>query len=365
VFGADPTSPVPAPGSPLTQPSLQPLSIREIINTAGSLYRQNLKPLLLLSFLSFVPIAVVGVALQLEMIPLGAGVENGKLVVATEEQLSRLNLVNGIIGIVTLLGLLVSMASLHNALSDAYVGQPVDWHASLRAGIEKSGWVAVIAVVIAALMIVPFIAVAVTIAGSSLGLFVVLMLGAFLFVLWASVATSLAMPALMREGVSGFTALNRSKDLVQGFWLRTLGIYVIAGLLSGLITLIVGKGLAGALTANARTPDALIGGASVGMIVANVLSTPLFVAFATVVYFDLRVRKEGYGPADFARESGIVRPAAAPPLRHPAHLAVSPPPGPTPIAPTAPATGAAPSPGPPDPTRVRGPRWSEPLPNER
>lgn len=343
--------------------SFQPLSVREIINAAGSLYRQNLGPLLLLSFLTFAPIAAIGVALQLEMLPLAAGVDNGQLVVATQEQLDRLNLVSAMTAVITLIGMMVSMASLHNALSEAFMGEPVDWRASLRAGVSKIGWVIVITLAIAALMIVPFVVLGVV--ASSPALFALLAIAVGVFVVWAVVATSLAMPVLMREGVTAATALNRSKELVSGFWLRTMGIYIVGGLLSGMITLIVGKGLGAALTASAQTPDALIGGASVGLILANVLSTPLFVAFVTVVYFDLRIRKEQYGPDDFDRESGIVRPSLAPHTPQPLQAAAPLPPRPVPPAPRAPGPAL---PAPPPPTTsgsVRGPRWSEPLPNER
>lgn len=101
----------------------------------------------------------------------------------------------------------------------------------------------------------------------------------------------LALPAAVEEPVGPLRALRRSIQLVRGRFWRTLGIvlvaYLITGIVSGLVSLPFG------------VPGTLFGGAigatftGLGGALSGLLSTPLLAAALTLLYLDARVRREG------------------------------------------------------------------------
>lgn len=101
--------------------------------------------------------------------------------------------------------------------------------------------------------------------------------------------------AIMIEGKGITEAFRRSRSLVKGTWWRVFGIgvvfaviLVVLGVLGGLVSTGIGLG----------SPTA---GAIIGALV-NALIFPIAPIGATLVYFDLRVRKEGYTLREMASE---------------------------------------------------------------
>jgi hypothetical protein len=121
---------------------------------------------------------------------------------------------------------------------------------------------------------------------------------------WLSVAWSVSYPALLSEGVGPAAALGRSFRLVQGRWWPTFGALLVMNVLVGVITLII-TGLLTAPLVSSSTSEAT---AAVLTTIANTLSAlitlPLSAAVLTVIYFDLRVRKEGFDLQLLARGVG-------------------------------------------------------------
>jgi hypothetical protein len=89
------------------------------------------------------------------------------------------------------------------------------------------------------------------------------------------------------EGLGPIAALSRSSDLVNGNWWRVLGIMVVVGIITTAIGAILWK-----------IPE-------VGEIIGSVLSIPIFAIGGTLLYYDLRVRKEGYSLESLAGELHI------------------------------------------------------------
>ena len=110
---------------------------------------------------------------------------------------------------------------------------------------------------------------------------------------WLTVAWSVSYPALLAEDVRGSKALGRSFVLTKGRWWATFGAllvtYLIVLVISGILTLLIGTTLIGSLHDEAV--------AAVLTTVVNTLSSvitlPLLAAVLTIIYYDLRVRKEG------------------------------------------------------------------------
>lgn len=163
--------------------------------------------------------------------------------------------------------------------------------------------------------------------------------------IWLLVAFSVAIPALVVEGVRGTAALGRSYDLVKGRWWATLGRFIVAALLTFAAAFVVGAivGIGGGAFSTGTsitTADSSLGSIAIQVILqwaANIVVLPFWAAVATVVYFDLRVRKEGFDVSQMA--SGTATATGVP------QAPQAPPAAPTPTGPQVwgQAPGAAPS----------------------
>ena len=89
------------------------------------------------------------------------------------------------------------------------------------------------------------------------------------------------------EGCGPRAALSRSSALVKESWWRVLGIMLLFGLIAGAISGVLGM-----------IPV-------LGSIVGAILSALVAIIGSTVLYYDLRVRKEGYSLEVLAGELGV------------------------------------------------------------
>jgi hypothetical protein len=123
-------------------------------------------------------------------------------------------------------------------------------------------------------------------------------------VIWVLVRWAVGTPALFAEGVGPVNALGRSWNLVRDNWWRTAGILIIVAIMVGLIQSALGvlftgiaavlPGLGSDLRAGLVTTVATLVNALVGAI------TPIAI---TMLYLDLRVRKEGLDLDQLARQA--------------------------------------------------------------
>ena len=123
-------------------------------------------------------------------------------------------------------------------------------------------------------------------------------------VLWVAIRWSVALPVLFAEGIGPVKALGRSWNLVRDNWWRTLGILIIVTIMTSLIqtalaflfggVAAVMPGLSDDLRAGVLTTVTTLVDALVGAI------TPIAI---TMLYLDLRVRKEGLDLDQLARQA--------------------------------------------------------------
>lgn len=229
--------------------------------------------------------------------------------------------------------LLVCAASVR-ALGQAWLGHAPDGRASLGFALRRLP-------VLVAVAVLAFLA-------SMAGLLLL-----FVGAIWLAVAFSVASPAVMVERRGPFAALGRSFRLVHGRWWATfatllvayLAVTIVAGILQAILAAIGGTG---------TVTGAALGTA--GQAVGFVVLTPFLAAVVTLVYFDLRVRREGLDLVGVAAALGVAPPEIS---------------GAVPSAPPTPPPSAAPAP--PAPSlwardRSRGevpPGWEPPSPSER
>jgi len=118
---------------------------------------------------------------------------------------------------------------------------------------------------------------------------------------------SMAVQAVIVEGFKAVGALRRSFALVRGSWWRVFGVSLVFGLVAiGLgIVITIPFALASLATGGGPTSGLSILILSLGGVVVGVAVPPVLFISGTLLYYDLRVRKEEYDFAGLSREMGI------------------------------------------------------------
>jgi hypothetical protein len=101
--------------------------------------------------------------------------------------------------------------------------------------------------------------------------------------IWLAIRCYFAAQAAVVDEVGPAAALRRSSELVHGSWWRTLGCLLATGLLFGLLGS-AAIGLIGELGSSALYVA--------GLIVVEAIALALTAIFATLLFFDLRARRE-------------------------------------------------------------------------
>jgi hypothetical protein len=290
-----------APGAATTEgapaPRLRPLSFGEILDVAIKLCVANGATLLK---------AVVFVALPVQVISTIITISTGG---ADFDVFGDTNTgghtahetnvyVAGQVGAALLqtVAVVLATAACFRAIARAYLAEKADWRESLRFAVKRFPqilWVGVIFIASFALgfivLAVPM-AVAATVASLVVGAILMFVLFTWLYIVW-----SLAVPALLVEDVRGIKALRRSHNLVSGRWWQTFAVimlgFLLASVLSGVIQALFVAVILVGVDSSSLLAWVIIGLAG---LVSLLITTPFQAALLLVVYFDLRVRKEGF-----------------------------------------------------------------------
>jgi hypothetical protein len=269
-------------------PQLRPLGIGEILDVAIKITTRHWWTLARVVLVVVVPVQVLSALIDLsasEGLVTGDGVleddEVGPFVAAVASSV-----------VLGLLAQTVATGACFKTVADAYLGRVPSWRRSLAETFRRLHsivWVSILVYVL-----------------GFLGLLALIIPGIWLFISW-----TVAVPALLTEGVKGRRALGRSFRLVRGFWWRTFAIVLVSLILAG----IVEAAITGALTGLVFTSDSdLVAVVATGLasLLAGALTTPFVAAVTIVLYVDLRVRKEGFDLALLAARFGepVGEPAA-------------------------------------------------------
>jgi hypothetical protein len=126
-----------------------------------------------------------------------------------------------------------------------------------------------------------------------------LVMGGVFAVTAVAIRVTLGPVTVMLEPARGREALRRSWSLVQGYGWRVFGAVLLLGLVSLVVTALLSSPFA-------RLGAALEPGgwllAAVGEALANVVIAPFTAILIVLLYFDLRIRKEGFDPSRPAQE---------------------------------------------------------------
>lgn len=250
-----------------------------MVDAGIRLYRTNFATLIKISAAVLGPIAliqVVATALigpvdMTSMIVVDPDATPGELI----DPLIPIYTVTGITGILLFLGTILVQAASITALAQVYQGEEPDWSSSLRAGLSRFGPLVVSTILISL--------------GSGVGLILCLVPGVYLFTVW-----SVSPAALVTERLGPVAALGRSRRLVRGRFWPVLGAIVLGYLLYVVASQIVGAVTAVATFVSMTETSLSFLPTVIGSGLVSILSAPFLATMVTIVYFDLRVRKEGY-----------------------------------------------------------------------
>lgn len=123
-------------------------------------------------------------------------------------------------------------------------------------------------------------------------------------VIWVEVRWAVAYPALLAERIGPVRAVGRSWTLVKDNWWRTVGILILVSILVSIIQGAIGALLGGiaafipGLSVDVRAAVVTVVTAIVSAVVGAI--TPIAV---TMLYLDLRVRKEGVDLDQLAQQT--------------------------------------------------------------
>jgi hypothetical protein len=258
--------------------ALRPRSTIEIIDAGAQLLRQHYQELVTTTALFMIPVIILRAIFPVPTIAPG-----------------QLPTWGGSMGSLIVLAVSVVLGSMSGAavvviVSDSYLGRDVTISAAINRMVERFGTV-LWAVILQSLII-------------SLG-FLLLIIPGFLFIAWYFATTNV----VMVEGKGAGEALSRSKALARGSVGRILGTLLLAGILVVLFDVLVGFVL-GMVIPMIRTNVNLRTEVSY---VVGIFVSPLITVVITLLYYDLRIRKEGFDLELMAKELGFAAPASASP----------------------------------------------------
>ena len=113
---------------------------------------------------------------------------------------------------------------------------------------------------------------------------------------------------MMAEDIGPINGLRRSWYLVAGMWWRTLGILIVLSILESIIGGVLGL-LVGGIAGVGFSGDVGLAVTAIGTTLLNAIISPIVTIGIVLLYFDLRVRKEGLDLDQLARQTA---PGAAP-----------------------------------------------------
>ena len=258
-------------------PDLRPLSVGEIIDVAIKMWRRQFGTLARIVFVVVAPVELFATLVTASVSNFDVEAFDPATGDPTLDGGAFAGWLAGMFTAQVLSGLafLISSAAVLRAVSVAYLGGTPDWRESLRAATSRLPsllWLGLLMF-------------------GGLGLAAIALI---IPAIWLGVAWSLAFPVMIAEGQRGTKAMGRSFRLVQNRWWPTFGALFLAFLLQSFIGLVLGIPL-GILTFTSEG-DSLVAifFSMIVNVVASVVTTPFMAAVLVLIYFDLRVRKEGF-----------------------------------------------------------------------
>jgi hypothetical protein len=287
------------------------MSVGEWLDATFSLYRRNFVLIASISAVVQIPYALLTLLLY-EVTGLGAFVRSpfGSVNTTTLTPAQAQALLNSLVGVLAVSAALLILtavvvlplgeAATTRAVSDRYLDRTTTLQAAYRAALGRLGslimmslilggaYIACVAAVV--LLVILFAAIGAGSAGGAIAILAGIALIPVLIIV--IVRTVIAAPAIVIERVSGWRGLKRSWHLVGGRFWPTFGRILLLGLISGIISSVVTAIFE--LPGSALDPGNTFIFSQVASGIAAVFVGPITYIGVTLLYYDARIRKEGF-----------------------------------------------------------------------
>ncbi|MGH2808289.1 MAG: hypothetical protein ACRDKT_13550, partial [Actinomycetota bacterium] len=283
-------------------PDLRPLRIGEILDVAIKVYTRNAGTLFRIVAIIIIPVQIVGVFIILSTFPDSLADASANPFIPDPNapvpeidfrEIGIFFTAAMLVNILNFIGVTLATGACFKAVTDAYLGARSDWRTSMRFALRH----------LRSLLWITFLVAL----SSGLGLILCIAPG-----VWMWAAFAVATPVLLTEGIKGTKAIGRSVNLVQKRWWNTFAVLLVAFALAFILSSILG-GLISALTfIDVGQNFVLVQSLNaVATALASIIATPFQAAVVAVLYFDLRVRKEGFDLQLLAQRMGTETPDGA------------------------------------------------------
>lgn len=257
----------------MVRPALQPLTVTGTVDAAFTIYRRRFRDLVIIAAIILVPLTVITYLLNVTVFDTE--------VVVDPDTLDMTGFWGALIGglvlaVISYAGTLVISGAVAKTVGDEYVGVGSDWQNSMRKAVDRI-WALIGASLLYAI-------------GVFLGLLLFIIPGIYLAIRWV-----VASVTVILEDRGPTAALSRSAELVRGRWWPVFGVMVLGLIIQFVIGAIVGA-IFGAVIFASDDPNSagVLAASAVIDLVIGIFLQPFVAVLVTVIYFDLRVRKEGF-----------------------------------------------------------------------
>ena len=300
-------------GRPL---AMAPMRVGQLLDGAFKLYRMHFRTLIPLVALVVVPaqlVILVATVATLQPVLVDLGPET----VTVEQPASWVTWGSAAVQVLFVTPFLT--AAVVRTAADAFLGHPTGVGRAYRAALPRVHsilWVSILTAIGVGLVVAPVavIAVALGTTGGQAGaaLFVVLIVAVMVPVFFLLLRWLFATSAVVIEDVRGTRALARSWSLARGLTGKVLGTMLLAGLIVlglilivGIVAAIVLLPTGGQLLESGQGPGpGFYAFSAVFNTITTLVSTPFTTLVIVLLYFDARMRKEGFDLEMMAQQLG-------------------------------------------------------------
>ena len=269
-------------------PRLRPLGVGDLLDEIIRLYRNHFW------LLAGISLAVLGPLALIEYLWRTFLLHPETLQQGSLSSLATVGIGSGVWGILSWLANVAVNLAITYAVSEIYLGRSPTIGSAFAGGLRRFG----AAVVLTILIGLAVILMGLTIIGIP-------------FAIYFGVCWILSYQTFVLEGLGIRASMGRSRALVRGTWWRVLGIAILIGIIGIVLSFVVGLlgGVLNLILFFAKSSGfglALLSVLTfVFNLVAQVFAAPIWYCGEVLLYYDLRVRKEGFDLELMAREMRV------------------------------------------------------------
>ncbi len=281
-------------------PTLRPMTVADLVDEIFRLYRRNFGLFFAISAILWLPPSILSVGGLALMGLFSFGTLTPSALAASSVGIQAFALGFLVFLVVTP----ILMGALCLAVSEAWLGRPSTLGASLGRGVRSflkllAAYALVVLAIVVAVSAVSVLFVALfrgaITQSNALAVFLQFMLLVLLMsipAIWIAATFALVTQTIVVERAGVFRGLGRSAELMKGSRWRTIGIILLLSLI-GIVLLALPSSLVTVLLIPTLGPSGFILGQFVSVI-AQIVYNPIQFGTLTLLYYDLRIRKEAF-----------------------------------------------------------------------